>query len=115
MAAFFSLSGICCVLFYQSTPIVLLISITVKLDAECEFILSPHMCSVETVPLVVIRFFFWLHHAACGILVPYRTGIKPQVLAVEVQILTAGCWKIPRFVHLGDCPGNVNERMHRAS
>ena len=52
-------------------------------------------------------FFFWLYHAACGILVPW-TGVKP----------IPNCWiarKFPRFAHLGDCPGNVNEWMHRAS
>ena len=31
-------------------------------------------------------FYFWLHHAACGILIP-RPGIEPMPPAVEVRSL----------------------------
>ena len=76
LAAFFSFRYLLCSF---SVLLVLLKDVTVKFRClNTEFILSPHMCSVETVPLVVIRFFFFfrLHHAAFRSLVP-RPGMNP--------------------------------------
>ena len=57
LAAFFSFRYLLCSF---SVLLVLLKDVTVKFRClNTEFILSPHMCSVETVPLVVIRFFFF--------------------------------------------------------
>ena len=35
-----------------------------------------------------LLFFFWLHHAACGILVPWP-GIEPRALAIKHKVLTS--------------------------
>ena len=45
--------------------------------------------------LLGLIFFFWLHHAACGILVP-QPGIKPGLPAVRV--LSPNHWTTREFL-----------------
>ena len=49
--------------------------------------------------LVIFLLLFWLHYAACEILVP-QLGIKPAHSAVEVRSRNHWtAWEVPNFVN----------------
>ena len=54
--------------------------------------------SHDTILFIYFIFFFWPHHAACGILVPWP-GIKPMPPAVEVRSLNHWTtWEVPLMI-----------------
>ena len=67
-------------------------------------------CSVRVVsdfhPLPLTPLVFWLHCAACGILVP-GMGVEPRGTAVRVESWPLSCW--------GSCPSFIAAALKRVS
>ena len=68
----------------------------VKISSMAEFLFLPHHLTMKVTPYPCIAphnfhivLFFWLHLAACEILVP-RPGIEPMPLQWKHRVLTTG-------------------------
>ena len=46
----------------------------------------PVHCLPQVIPYFYVLFFLWLHHPACGILVPW-TGIEPRAMVPALEYL----------------------------